>query len=65
MPRDYRARENQMMAKAKRASALKRGEMGRPTVPRVAPASATSATIKAEDPALRKMIDEHLARRQA
>lgn len=51
------------LAKAKRAHALERNEFRTPSEPRVAPDGATSAPIKAEDPEVRKMIDEALARR--
>lgn len=63
MPRDLKARENQLRARAARTSALARLELGRPTVPRVSAAGATSAPLKAEDPHLRLLIDEALARR--
>ena len=64
MPRDYRASENQKMAKARRSHALARNELRQPTVPRVAPAGATSAPIKASDPETARMVDEFLSRRK-
>lgn len=63
MPRDYRASENQKKAKARRSNALARNELRQPTVPRVAPAVATSAPIKAADPETDRMIAEFLSRR--
>lgn len=63
MPRDYRARENQKRAQAKRQTALDRPELLQPTTPRRSAAGPTSMAIKDEDPATRRMIDEALARR--
>lgn len=54
---------NLKKAKARRATALERNEFRVPSEPRTAPAGATSFPIKAEDPALRRMIDEAVAKR--
>lgn len=64
MPRDLRARENQLRARARRESALKRMEIEAPTSPRRSAAGATSAPVKVEDPALRRLIDAALAKRR-
>lgn len=53
------------MAKLKRADALDRPEIRGPSVPRRAAAGVTSAALKVEDPDVRRMIDEALARRGA
>jgi hypothetical protein len=52
------------MSKNRRASAMERVELRQGTEPRRSPAGVTSAPLKAEDPELRRMIDEALARRQ-
>lgn len=63
MPRDIRANENQRRAKGRRAAALARVELGQTTVPRESAAGPTSMAVKAEDPAIRAMIDAALAKR--
>mgnify|MGYP001562615510 CR=1 FL=1 len=65
MPRDMSARDNERRARAKRQAALERIEFKYPSAPRRSAAGVTSLAIKAEDPAIRRMIDEALARRQA
>lgn len=64
MPRDMKARENQKRARALRERALARTELGRPTEARVSPTGVISAAIKAEDPVLRAMIDDALAKQR-
>lgn len=51
------------VAKARRQTALERNEFRYPSEPRVPADSATSFPVKAEDPELRKMIDDAIARR--
>ena len=63
MPRDFRASENTRNAKARRAAALQRVELGFPTVPRVPAAGATSYAVKAEDPETARLIREFEERR--
>ena len=63
MPRDNRANQNEKRAKGRRAAAIARVELGQPTVPRESASGATSMAIKAEDPKVRAMIDDALARR--
>lgn len=63
MPRDMTHRESHKRASAKRVAALERLEFKTPSVPRVSASSAMSAPLKAEDPHLRRLIDEALARR--
>lgn len=63
MTRRYSANETMRKAKSKRELALARNEFRYPSEPRTAPDSATSFPIKAEDPALRRLIDEAIARR--
>lgn len=66
MPRDLSSRENERRAKAKRQSALERTEFKYPSAPRLPAAGVTSLAIKAPiDPAVRRMIDEAIARRRA
>jgi hypothetical protein len=64
MPRDMRAHENHKAARAKRSSALARLELDWKTVPRKPAASPTAMAVKAEDPEVRRLIDEALARRR-
>jgi hypothetical protein len=61
VPRDLKASENRKKAAAARSNALARIELGQPTTPRVSAAGATSMAVKAEDPAIRAMIDAALA----
>lgn len=65
MPRDFRAKENQQRAKAKRQAELSRPEMLHPTSPRTSAAGATSMAVKADDPATRALIDAAIAKRSA
>jgi hypothetical protein len=51
-------------ARSLRDRAMSRPELQLPSVARVAPAGATSYAIKAEDSAIRRMIDEALAERR-
>jgi hypothetical protein len=51
------------IAKARRQTALDRHEFRYPSDQRISADSPMSAALKAEDPELRKMIDEALARR--
>lgn len=51
-------------AREKRTAALARLELNWKTEPRKSPAGVTSAPIKAEDPAVRRMIDEALKKRR-
>lgn len=62
MSRNHRPGEIARMAKAKRDKALERGELRGPSEPRTPAAGPTSFALKAEDPTIRKMIDEALAR---
>lgn len=64
MPRDNRARTNQLVARERRAFALERNEFRYPSEKRTAAAGATSFPLKAEDPEVRRLIDEALARRR-
>lgn len=64
MPRDYRANENERKAKARRAHALSRTELGQPTTPRTSAAGPTSMGIKAIDPETTRMVEEFLAARR-
>lgn len=61
MPRDIRQGEAAKRAKARRAHALERREIGQPTAPRVSAAGAVSMAIKATDPADRLLIEAFLA----
>lgn len=51
-------------ARARRYVAMSRPEFRTPSEPRVVAASPVSFPVKAEDPELRRMIDEALARRR-
>lgn len=51
-------------ARARRENAILRGELRLPSSERVASGGVTSMAVKAEDPAVRNMIDDFLARRQ-
>lgn len=64
MPRDFSANENMKRAKARRQAAMLRPEILQPTVPRVSAAGPTSMAVKAEDPEIRRLIDEALAKRK-
>ena len=59
-----RGRRFEQIAKGKREDALGRLEFRYPSEPRAAAAGATSFPVKADDPAIRKMIDEALALRK-
>jgi hypothetical protein len=61
LTRRYSASETSRRAKAKRDKALERGEFRAPSEARVAPSGATSFPIKAEDEAIRALIDAKLA----
>jgi len=50
-----------LSAKARRDRAMQRPELRQPSAPRIFPAGATSAPIKAENPELRRMIDAAVA----
>lgn len=63
MPRDNAARSNARHAKAKRATALARIELGQPSTSRTAAAGPTSMAVKTCDPALRAIIDAAVAKR--
>jgi hypothetical protein len=65
MTKRMRAHEIERRARAKRSSALARNELRQPSVPRVSAAGPTSPAIKAEDPAIRAMIDAAIAERKA
>lgn len=64
MPRDYRAHENERKAKARRAFALLRRELDRPTEPRKVAASPTSAAVKVQTPADALLIEAWLRGKQ-
>lgn len=64
MPRDLTQGESAKRAKARRAHALERRELGQPTTPRISPAGPTSMSIKATDPAETRMIEAFLARQK-
>lgn len=50
-------------AKARREGGLALAELRAPTTPRVSAAGVVSAAVKADDPEIRRLIDEALARR--
>ena len=52
-------------AQQKRAHAISRLELGRQTVPRVAPASPISAPIKAVDPEVERLKAEYEAKKDS
>lgn len=58
-----RDRADEKLAKFRRAKALDRNEFRHPSEPRTPAAGITSFPVKAEDPAVRAMIDEALERR--
>lgn len=62
MPRDYRARESGLKAKARRANALARIDLRHETTPRQAAAGPTSHAVKVPDPDSARAIEEFLAR---
>lgn len=64
MPRDYRARESQLRAKARREHALERRDLREPSTPRQAPAGATSFPVKKTDAATAAAIAAFLAGRE-
>lgn len=63
MPRDYRARENKLRAKAKRDGALARVELRGPSEPREPAAGATSFPVKARSENDDALIRDFLARK--
>lgn len=63
MPRDLTQGESAKRAKARRAHALERRELGQPTTPRISPAGPTSMSIKIQDPATVAMVENFLASR--
>lgn len=62
MPRDYRARENGIRAKARRANALARIDLRHETSPRQAAIGPTSHAVKVPDPDSARAIAEFMAR---
>jgi hypothetical protein len=64
MPRNPRGKESEKMARTKRLFALKRAEFAYPSETRIAAAGVTSYALKAEDPAVRAMIDAAVAKRR-
>lgn len=64
MPRDFKASEMVKRLKSIRSAALARNELRQPTSPRIPAAGATSMAIKAEDPAIRAMIDAEIEKRR-
>jgi len=58
-----RRRNDDRGTRARFAAALARPELRQPTSPRVAPQSPTSMPVKADDPELRRMIDEAIVRK--
>lgn len=62
MTRRQSASETMRQAKAKRNLTLARGELRQESTPRISAAGPTSAPLKVVDDALRKMIDEALAK---
>lgn len=63
MPRSLKRHENEKRAKARRAFALHRPEMGQPSEPRVAAAGPTAMAVKINPDAA--AIEEFLAKRGA
>ena len=64
MSKRMKAHQVERAARAKRSSALARGEFREPSVPRISAAGPTSPAMKAEDPATRAMIDAEVKRRR-
>lgn len=64
MPRNMNRKESLRNAKAKRDAALERVEIGLPTAPRESAGGVTSMATKIEDPEIRRLIDEALARKR-
>ncbi len=64
MPRNLRQNEIQKIARNKRHDALARHELSQPSTPRTSAASPTSFALKAQDPAIRAMIDAEIERRR-
>ncbi len=65
MPRNHRAKEIEKIAKAKRQSALERGEFRRPSEARVSAASQTSFAVKTLDDETSRLIAEYVEKRGA
>ena len=63
MPRDYRARENMLIARERRQRALNRTELRYASEPRAPAQGSTSFPVKVIDPEVQRMIDEALAKR--
>lgn len=63
MPRDYRAQENRLRARAARSRALNRTELRYASEPRAPAQGSTSFPVKVVDPEVQRMIDEALAKR--
>lgn len=64
MPRDYRAQENRLRARAARSRALNRTELRYASEPRAPAQGSTSFPVKVVDPEVQRMIDEALAKRR-
>lgn len=64
MPRDYRAKENRLRARAARSRALNRTELRYASEPRAPAQGSTSFPVKVVDPEVQRMIDEALAKRR-
>lgn len=65
MSRRLTGRDVENRAKAKRVSALSRGELRYPTEPRAPAQGVTAMAVKTIDPAVRKMIEEFERARHA
>ena len=61
MPRDLKSHERHKQTAARRMHALARLDLREPTSPWEAAAGVTSHAVKAENPELRKLIDDALA----
>jgi hypothetical protein len=63
MTRDFRSRTNDKRRRARRDSAMERGEIEQPTTPRESAAGPTSMAVKADDPVLRAQIEDAMRRK--
>jgi hypothetical protein len=64
MPRDYRAQENRLRARAARSRALNRTELRYASEPRAPAQGSTSFPVKVIDPEVQRMIDEAIAKKR-
>ncbi len=63
MPRDYRAQENRLRARAARSRALNRTELRYASEPRAPAQGSTSFPVKVVDPGIEAAIAEFLAKK--